>query len=255
MQPTTLISLVAQRCLDPELAAVLWLLSEGGVPTVVTGSASLEARSAVATAVISSDPDRQWVVIDADAEPLSIERLSALLRGGIGLAVCATGTDLRDLLERFEDPQSGLPEDAVRRLGVVVVVEEGKQGLRLRSVHYLRPSERDAQGHVQRRPPAVLATWEPESDAYDHFAWGITPELADRVDRSQADFEDRQRNRGRFLAGTADRAALSPEDAQTLISAYLAAEPVRVPAPPPEAAKPSPFGGGLTDPDADPHLH
>jgi hypothetical protein len=132
----------------------------------------------------------------------------------------------------------------VRRLGVVIVAEQAGAGLRCAVVHYLRPTERDAQGHVQRRPPAVLAAWDEHADAYEDYAWGITPELADRVDRSQADFEERHHDRSRFLATVAE----AGEGYAERVAGYLATEPPRIPAPKHAPATPSPFHGGLTDP-------
>ncbi len=120
------------------------------------------------------------------------------------------------------------------------------------AVHYLRPTERDGQGHIQRRPPAVLAAWDPDQDAYEHYAWAITPELADRVDRSQADFEERLHERSLFLAAAAADDADAAEQAAR-IRRYLEAEPPREPAPTRSPATPSPLQGGLTDPD--PHVH
>jgi hypothetical protein len=151
---------------------------------------------------------------------------------------------LAAVLERLAD--SGLPEDAVRRLGVVVVVAETGLGLRCSAVHYLRPTERDAQGHIQRRPPAVLSAWDDRTDTYEHYAWGITPELADRADRSQADFEERQQARASFLASSVR--GTSGTGFEPRLSDYLATEPPRQPAPAHGAAEPSPFHGGLTDP-------
>ena len=42
-------------------------------------------------------------------------------------------------------------------------------------------------GHRRCWPPGM-----PAADAFDHFAWGLTPELADLVDRTQASFEELQ---------------------------------------------------------------
>ncbi|MFV2062545.1 MAG: hypothetical protein ACC726_03410 [Chloroflexota bacterium] len=253
MQPSTLATLVSERSTDAELASLLWLLAEGGLPLVVTGRASQDARAAVATAVLSSSPARGWVLLDADREMPTTEQLSALLLGGVGLGLSVEASDLRAMMARLEGAPGGLPEDAIRRLGVVAVVAEEARGVRLRSVHYLRPAERDVQGHIQRRPPAVLATWDASADAFDHFAWGITPELADRVDRSQADFEERQRSRASFLTQIASGAPLDARAWEATLQEHLAAEAPRVPAPSREPAKPSPFQGGLTDPD--PHVH
>ena len=39
------LTLLRQGTLDPELAALLWLLVEGGVPVVVAGSADASTRN------------------------------------------------------------------------------------------------------------------------------------------------------------------------------------------------------------------
>ena len=248
MEPADPRSLIRDGTLDPATAALLWLLSDGGVPTIVAGPAPAAARRALAGALAGVDPARPWIVLDADEERLDAERLAALLRGGSVLGITLAGDDLEAVLRGLTG--HGLPEDGVRRLGVVVIAEATNVGLRCTVVHYLRPTERDAQRHVQRRPPAILAAWDELADAYEDFAWGITPELADRVDRSQADLEERRSDRARFLA------SLTPgDDYADRVRTYLATEPPRVPAPEHETAKPSPFSGGLTDPDPDPHQH
>ena len=248
MRPTHLSDLVAARTLDARSAALVWLLLEGGVPIVVVGPADHETRTSVGAALLSADPTRPWVLLDADAEPITTERLAALLRGGAAVGITLAAEDLERVLEHLA--AAGLPEDAVRRLGVVVVVDDTARGARCAIVHYLRPTERDAQGHLQRRPPAVLAAWDERDDAFEDYAWGITPELADRIDRSQADLEERQTDRARLLTGLADGG-----DHAERVAAYLEVEPPRVPAPAHDPAKPSPSSGGLTDPDVHPHQH
>ena len=240
--------MLREGTLDARLLALLWLLIDGGVPLVVAGPATRSRRGDLAEALLSVDPSRRWVVLDADQQAVTAERLAALIRGGVGLAITTDAEDLVAVIDRLTG--MALPEDAVRRLGVVVIADETLAGLRCRVVHYLRPTERDAQGHVQRRPPAVLAAWDERADVYEDYAWGITPELADRVDRSQADLEDRQHDRARFLSAVAEAA---PADLEAQVADYLLTEPARVPAPNHEPVKPSPFKGGLTDPD--PHLH
>ncbi len=240
--------LVADKTLDAEACALAWLLIEGGVPLVVAGSASTEVRAEIAAALLEAVPGRAWVLLDADETPLTTEHLGALIKGGVGLGVTLGARDLKAVLERLS-PVDGLPADAIRRLGIVVIVESTGSGTRVVAMHFLRPTERDARGHVQRRPPAVLATWDPDADAHEHFAWGVTPELADRVDRAQADFEERQRDRATFIAQEAKRRRAWPDAARE----YLADEPPRVAAPEHETAKPSLFSGGLTDPDSHQH--
>lgn len=237
--------LLREGVLDAESMALLWLLEEGGVPVAVIGEASLSDRTELANAVVSLPPQRAWVVIDADAQPPTTERLAALLQGGVGLAMTMASPDLKTLMQD-PGPLSGLPEDGIRRLGVVLVLGDVEARSRCTAVHYLRPSERDGQGHIQRRPPAVLATWDDLAGRHEHYAWGITPELADRVDRSQADFEERQHDRAAFLTAAVDVA--DDDVLGTRLRAYLEAEPQRVPAPMREPAQGSASGHGLTDP-------
>lgn len=247
MQPPDPTRPLRTGILDADTAALLWLLSEGGVPLVVAGPCSLADRTRLATALLGLDPSREQVILDADATPLGTERLAALLRGGIALGLTLAAPDLGEVIERLV--AAGLPEDGVRRLGVVIILAETAAGLRCVSVHYLRPTERDGQGHLQRRPPAVLAAWDEAADAFEDYAWGITPELADRVGRSQADLEERRSSRARFLReAMADPFTYAPR-----VERQLASEPPVEPAPVHGAARPSPFAGGLLDPEG--HRH
>ncbi len=93
MSPLNPVSQLRERTVDPELAALLWLLCEGGVPLVVASGCHAVDRSGLATALLATDPDREWVVLDADAEPLTPERLTALLRGGIGFGITVAAVD------------------------------------------------------------------------------------------------------------------------------------------------------------------
>lgn len=250
----TLPDLVAEGVLDAELGALCWLLVEAGVPLVVTGEVDAAQRQRVADVLIHLPPDGPALIVDLDAGRPTVASLGGFMRGGMRLAAISGASGLREFIDRTTEPPDGLPEDAVRRLGLVLVlgtVPSAAPGpvverLRVVAAHYLRPLERDAGGHVQRRPPAVLASWEPSDDVFDHFAWGVTSELGDRVDRSQASFEELQDSRAQALAALAAGVAGAPD-----LDAVLAAEPPRVPAPPRPPATPSPFQSPLTDP----HIH
>jgi len=247
----TLAGLVGHRVLDAELAALTWLLVEGGVPVMVIGSAPAALRSAVAGAVLGVVPGRAWLVLDADLEAPTLAPLSTLLQGGAGVGITLSAHGLQEAMDRLVSAPGSLPEDAVRRLGMIVVVDETSFGVRVSVAHYLRPTERDGQGHLQRRPPAVLAAWDGSADAWEHYAWGITPELADRVDRSQADFEERQKDRAGFLAAMAQDGTLDADDWSAVVKRYLATEPTRTSAPARPAAQQWPSGGSP----GDPHRH
>ncbi len=252
----SLIDTVADGGLDAELAALLWLLVEGGVPLTVTGPASPAVRRRLASVLLAVPPVSPWILVDADEERPGLATLGARIRGGVRVGITLGALDLRDAIERLSAPPEGLPEDAVRRLGVVLVAAEMpttavgpvSERARVLAAHYLRPTERDAQGHVQRRPPAVLATWRAATDDFDHFAWGLTPELADLVDRTQASFEELQAGRAAALRRLVREPAADPEMA---LRAALDAEPTRRPAGEPGVAQPSAARHPLTDP----HVH
>jgi hypothetical protein len=176
----TLTELVAAEELDADLAGLLWLLADHGVPLVVAATdrhAAERLRGAVARAVRASQP-----ALDA-------------LPGGVVI-----GDSLEDVLRRMGDAgsaQSG-PSDDARDLGVVVVVRDGRPA----AVHYMRPVERDAAGHLQRRPPAVLSAWNAGAGRLDHFYWAVTDELATRAGMTRHAFEDEhERRAGQLLSG------------------------------------------------------
>jgi hypothetical protein len=228
-QPT-LASLVRERVLDAELGALLWLLVEGGVPVVVAGSANQSQRTGLATALVSVDARRAAVVLDVETQPPTLVRLAALLQGGTAVGLVAGADDLEGVLERLHAPPAELPYDAIRRLGVVVLLARTPDGPRVDVAHYLRPTERDREGHVQRRSPAVLTAWDGLSATWEHYAWGITPELAERVDRSQADLEQRQLDRTGFLTAIGRSDPMTAQEWQAVVVRYLATEATRTPA-------------------------
>ncbi|MFO1539826.1 MAG: hypothetical protein ACKOTZ_05175, partial [Chloroflexota bacterium] len=234
--------------LDGELAALAGRRAGGGVPLVVTGSVGRDLSAGLAAAILAATPARPWDVLDADDGPPDLDRLGATLRGGVTPGVIATAGSLRDLLDALTHGPGALPEDAARRLGVVLVVAPGPRGLRVDAAHYLRPTERDASGHLQRRPPAVLAARDPGTGALEHYAWGITAELGDAVDRSARDLEARQAERALLLARVA---ALPRTDRAVALAEAIAAEP----APEPAGHDRPGARPGARNPLTDPHRH
>lgn len=113
-------------------------------------------------------------------------------RDSIGGGVVLGGS-LEDVLRVLGG--GGEITDDTRDLGVVLVVRDG----RLAVAHYVRPVERDAAGHLQRRPPAVLAARDAQSGALDHFYWAYTDELATRAGISRHALEDERDARAREL--------------------------------------------------------
>ena len=125
---------------------------------------------------------------------------------GYGLAATIHADSLEEVLAALAARPVRLSDDELSRLGVVLVVRRtGPSGARrVVAAHYVRPVSRDEHGHVQRLGPAVLTTWDAVADRFEHFGWGITPELARRVGRRAGDFElevDRRRDLLARLAG------------------------------------------------------
>lgn len=157
------------------------------------------------------------------------------LQLGFTLAGTLHAESLREVMAALEAPPVSLGEDEIRRLGVVLIVRAfGRPAIRrVVAAHYLRPLERDGQGHLQRRPPAVLATWDQEADALDHFSWGLGPELAPRIGMTQADFEDAQAARARHLTDLVGASTFDPDDVRSAIAAFRQSNPTK-PTPEPQ---------------------
>ncbi len=263
----TIVDAIRAGSLDPELAGLLWLLLDGGVPLVVAGPGRTRAahagRGAVLEALLDLLPtarrrrtlegateDFSWI---AAAEALGWRRLqpamtdpddpssTAILAGelgagppadttgdqarlvvraiglGFGLAATAEAASLEELLGLLRRRPIGLTDDELSNLGVVLIVAprpsadppapRASHGLaalpKIAAAHYVRPLARDVHGHPQRLPPAVLATWDPRIARFEHFAWGIAADLAQRLGRRTGDFEAERERRSVALAGLA----------------------------------------------------
>jgi len=218
--------LVAAGVLDAPLAALAWLLLEDGVPVQVGGpgrgdrDALLDALAAALPADRRPDPsapvgERRLVRV---AGSLAMSTPPGLLRAALsattgrsGLAATIEAADLAGVLAVLR--RQGLSDDEISFLGAVLVLgAPGEPGeptggapARVVAAHYLRPVARDAGGHVQRLGPAVLATWDPGRSEYDHFAWGIYPELAARTGRRAGDLEREHQDRAERLRSEATR--------------------------------------------------
>ena len=114
---------------------------------------------------------------------------------GYGLVAGMTADGLEGVLSRLREPGIAADEDERSRLGLVLALSKTAAGARVTAAHYVRPVSRDQHGHVQRLPPAVLATWDPAADRWDHFAWGVLPELALRLGMRPIELEREQARR------------------------------------------------------------
>ena len=207
------------------------------MPLIVCGPAPEERRREVMAALLrvatlrsddESAPQPEPAAIGApDAWSAAHSARVLALRPGDPFAMVVEADSLRDLMARLTAGPGGLSSDEVRALGLVLVI--GRDG-RVDAAHLLRPVERDAQDHLQRRPPAVLASRDPSTGNLDHFAWGITPELADRVDLSERDLDRRLAARREVLVRLVAAGGDAREE-QRRLAEHLAAEPPREPAP------------------------
>ena len=93
-----------------------------------------------------------------------------------GLAATIHADTLEEVFDALHRPPVRADDDELSSLGVVVVLRRVGDGLRrVVAAHYVRPVARDEHGHVQRLGPAVLSTWDPDRDRFEHFAWGVCP--------------------------------------------------------------------------------
>jgi type IV secretory pathway ATPase VirB11/archaellum biosynthesis ATPase len=140
---------------------------------------------------------------------------------GYDLAATIHADDLEEVFDGLRRPPVGADDDELSRLGVVVILRRlGDGRRRVVAAHYIRPMARDEHGHVQRLGPAVLATWDPNVDRFEHFGWGVTPELALRVGRKAGDFELEVDRRLDYLAGLAQTGTVEVDAVRAAIDGY-----------------------------------
>ena len=145
---------------------------------------------------------------------------------GYDLAATIHADSLDAVFDALRRPPVGADDDELSRLGVVLILRRRDDGRRrIVAAHYVRPTARDEHGHVQRLGPAVLATWDPARDAFEHFGWGVTPELALRVDRRAGDFELEVERRRAYLRGLVDAGIVTVPDVRAAIVGYRAMQP------------------------------
>lgn len=124
---------------------------------------------------------------------------------GFGLLATMDGDGLDEVLNALHDPLVGADQDERSRLGVVLAVADVAGEPRVDAAHYVRPVALDTHGHVQRLPPAVLATRSTSADGWDHFAWGVIPDLAGRLGVTPLELEREQANRAAAFLELATR--------------------------------------------------
>ncbi|HEY2888325.1 MAG TPA: hypothetical protein VGJ17_06895 [Candidatus Limnocylindrales bacterium] len=219
---TSIVGLIAGATLDADLAALLWVLVEGDVPLVVATPPGREAAGVeLARAVLRS------VRADATAAGLDgpLDRQAAwdAVHGHRPALVIAAGS-LEDVRTQLTARPGLLSEQELSFLGCVLVLQapDGRSGGRLRvtAAHYVRPLARDAHGHAQLLPPAVISTWDPRLGRYEHFEWGVLPEIAARLGRRTGDLEADLHHRRDDLAGLVTAKLTSLDEVRRLIAGY-----------------------------------
>lgn len=140
---------------------------------------------------------------------------------GYGLVATIHADALDEVFDALRDPPVRLTDDELSHLGAVLILRRVEGGRRrVVAAHYVRPIARDQHGHLQRLGPAVLATWEPATDTFEHFGWGVIPELARRVGRPAGDFEIEADHRREYLDGLVRAGVVEPAAAREAIRAY-----------------------------------
>jgi hypothetical protein len=242
-EPPSIVELVRRGTLDAELAALVWVLVQGRIPLVVAAPADLVSRSVAADVLrgmlASLRPDLGLAGVDAAdlATPLAARSARELVhadRPG-GLAVADSLRGVYD--ELGAAPPAGLTDDELSFLGCVLVLGEDSPGpvaaadpamaptppVHVTAAHYVRPLHRDGHGHAQLLGPAVLATWDPRRQGFEHFAWGVLPEIAARLGRRVGDLEADLHHRRDDLGGLATAGVTSLEEVARLVAGYRVA--------------------------------
>ena len=185
-----------------------------------------------------ADPMTTWLIAQelsdhlpsyvwGDAARVALRAVSL----GFGLAATIHADSLEEVFDALRRPPVALTDDELTRLGVVLIMRayppppgdlEAGPARRVVAAHYVRPLARDAHGHVQRLGPAVLATWDEREDEFEHFAWGILPELAERAGRRAGDFEEELERRRAYLEGLAAAGVVEMDKVRIAIDGYRA---------------------------------
>lgn len=239
-EPSSLVELVRRGTLDAEFAGLVWLLVEGRIPLLVAAPADLVGRGVAADVLrgilASLRPDLGIAGVDAAdlARPLAARSARELIHGDRpgGLAVADTLEALYESLGA--PPPAGLTQDERSFLGCVLVLGEDApspveaadpamapaRALRVLAAHYVRPLHRDEQGHAQLLGPAILASWDPHRQVFEHFAWGVLPEIAARLGRRAGDLEADLHHRRDDIGGLAAAGVTSIEEVGRLVAGY-----------------------------------
>ncbi len=177
--------------LDPELAGLVSIMIEHGLPLVVAAGNEAAGGRWAANEVRAG---LGRVLLASALPPAQGTRTSA--------PVTVDATSLELVLARMPLLSLEAVDESGARVAIVVVLGlDAGAAWRVVAAHLLRPPLRDGHGHLQRQGPAVLATWDPGLARFEHFAWAVMPELARLIDRRSGDLEAEVETRVDLLAG------------------------------------------------------
>jgi len=208
----------------PEAQSLGWRAE--GAPTPVTTSPALPITPASAYLVAAELSTHLPVYTWGDAARTLVRAASI----GYGIGATIHADRLEDIHDDLRSRDVGCTDDELSYLGLIVVIrpERGPDGhvrRRVVAAHYARPVGRDEHGHLQRLPPAVVAARDERTGQLEHFAWGVTPELALRLGRKPGDLERDQAERRAILARLVDDGVTDVESVRAAIAARRAQLP------------------------------
>ncbi len=205
--------------LDAELAALVWVLVEAGIPLVVAAPDERQgAADSLLEGVLAS------VAATSPVGALDAAAARDLVRGGRP-GIVVPGSSLEDVRRLLAGPGFDLSDDELTFLGCVLILGPKDDGspagaLRVTAAHYVRPLARDAHGHAQRLGPAVVMTWDERDGRWEHFEWGVLPEIAARIGRRAGDLDADLHHRRDDLAGLAAAGVTGLDEVRRLIAGY-----------------------------------
>ena len=150
---------------------------------------------------------------------------------GYGLAATIHADSLDEVFDALRRPPVRLADDELSHLGVVARPAPARRRSAARRGRPLRPAGRPrrrtatSSGSARRcsRPGT------PRRDEFEHFGWGVTPELARRIGRHAGDFEIEVERRREHLDRLVATGVTEPQPARDAIRAYRPAPAVDAP--------------------------
>jgi hypothetical protein len=192
----SIVSLLRSGTIDADLGALVWLLAEGRTAMTIASIEDEHGRDAITSALDDLVPP-------SGPRPLAV-------RGGSLADVMARSTKRALPILGGPAPTPGLQPGLVLIVGDRVVT----------AAHLVRPPLRDAGGHVRKQGPAVLAVYDEAAGAWDHYAWGIGPEVADLAGIKSGDLEPELARRTEYLRGLAAAGIVGREEVRSAIHGY-----------------------------------